>query len=111
MALAEERGAEVLAHTGDLLNFPSPRAARWAADVMCSGSCDVFFCCGNHDWQHYPTCLEGTPIGSDRLRAEWCTRALAPLFPYGRQPLHWVRVTTVLLPYPERHDENTHFRS
>ena len=90
--LAAELGADLVVHTGDLLNFPSPRAASWAAGVMSGGGQrDFFFTSGNHDWQHYPETLEGTGAngGSDRLRADWCAKALAPLFPDGREPLHW----------------------
>ena len=34
VALARMRGADLILHTGDLLNFPSPRAAQYAAGVL-----------------------------------------------------------------------------
>ena len=33
IALAQEHEADLVIHTGDLLNFPSPKAASWAADA------------------------------------------------------------------------------
>jgi 3',5'-cyclic AMP phosphodiesterase CpdA len=90
VASAAEQGVDVLIHTGDLLNFPSPRSAAWVAEtVRRSGIPHFLFISGNHDWQHCPITLEGVEKGSDRLRREWRARALPALFPRGRGMSHW----------------------
>ena len=92
VAEAKRRGADLVLHTGDLLNFPSPKAAEWAVGTFHRH--DLRFLCvsGNHDWQHcnpnHPHTLEGPEMGSDGLRTEWRERALPALFE-GRNPSHW----------------------
>ena len=90
VASAVEHGTDVLIHTGDLLNHPSPKSAAWVADIVRrSGISHFLFISGNHDWQHCPISLEGVAHGSDRLRREWRARALPALFPPGRDMSHW----------------------
>ena len=90
VASAAEQGVDVLIHTGDLLNHPSPKSAAWVADtVRKSGIPHFLFISGNHDWQHCPVNLEGVSSGSDKLRREWRARALPALFPDGRDMSHW----------------------
>eukprot|EP01048_Picozoa_sp_COSAG05_P004772 COSAG05_NODE_269_length_12494_cov_9.329326_4_plen_345_part_00 len=86
---AKRRGVDLVVHTGDLLNFPSPKAAEWAAETMERHGLPFLFIGGNHDWQHcnpgWPHTLEGPEMGSDALRAEWRGRALPALFDGGRR--------------------------
>lgn len=90
---AKKRGADLVVHTGDLLNFPSPKAAKWAADVFQRHGLRCLFVSGNHDWQHcnpgYPHTLEGPEMGSDALRTEWRARALQPALADGSNLSHW----------------------
>lgn len=71
-------------HTGDLLNFPSPRAARHAHAMLTSGDWKMLYVSGNHDWQHSPR-MDGSV---DELRNAARGHALTPLFA-GRNPSHW----------------------
>ena len=78
VAAAVSAGADLLIHTGDLLNFPSPKAAEHAAAVLEASGIPSLFVAGNHDWQHYPDTM---PADSpEDLRAEWCDRALGSLY-------------------------------
>ena len=84
-SVAKENAVDLIVHTGDLLNFPSPAAARHAMSAIESTGLPSIFIAGNHDWQHYPDTLDGEP---EALRLEWCERALAPLYS-GQDPLHF----------------------
>lgn len=82
LAIAER--VQLVLHTGDLVNFPSPRAAQHAHAMLTSGDLRLLFVSGNHDWQHSPP-MSGN---ADDLRDAARSRALAPLFE-GRNPSHW----------------------
>ena len=88
-----QAGAELIVHTGDLLNIPSEESVTFVHDVLAESGLPFLFISGNHDW-----CYEG--LGGDRrsmiseagrqaVRAEWRTKRLAPLFPNGRSSSHW----------------------
>lgn len=81
-AVAER--VQVLVHTGDLLNFPSPRAARHAHAILTAGDWQLLYVSGNHDWQHSPP-MSGS---ADGLREAARAHVLAPLFG-GRNSSHW----------------------
>ena len=57
-------GADLIVHTGDLLNFPSPKAAEAAAAALAASGLPWLFLAGNHDWCGCPP--------SDRRCADWC---------------------------------------
>lgn len=44
--MAEQRQANLIIHTGDLLNFPSPKAAAYTAEVMSRSGVPFLFTCG-----------------------------------------------------------------
>ena len=68
VAIAAEAGADLIVHTGDLLNFPSPRAAARAAAVLHASGTGWLFVAGNHDWcvgsVHLPPFLGPAPSTS-----------------------------------------------
>ena len=68
------------------LNFPSPAATRHATSVIEATGLPAMFVAGNHDWQHYPNTLEGSP---DALRLEWCEKALGPFYSSGKDPMQF----------------------
>lgn len=82
LAVAER--VQLVLHTGDLINFPSPRAAQHAHAMLTSAGLQVLYISGNHDWQHSPR-MSGN---AEELRDVARVRALAPLF-QGRNPSHW----------------------
>ncbi len=84
--LAASEQVQLVLHTGDLINFPSPRAARHAHAMLTSGDLRLLFVSGNHDWQHSPR-MSGD---ADDLRDAARARALAPLFE-GRNPSYWAQ--------------------
>ena len=57
---AADEGVDLVLHTGDLLNFPSPKAGQHAAELLGAGGRPYLFISGNHDWQHSPP-LPGAP--------------------------------------------------
>jgi 3',5'-cyclic AMP phosphodiesterase CpdA len=84
VAAAMESGADMLIHTGDLLNVPCAESVEWVRGVLDRSGLPYLFTCGNHDW-----CYEGlggdrrsmTSIeGRARVRQEWTQRRLLPLF-------------------------------
>jgi hypothetical protein len=92
VALAVARGADMVVHTGDLLNLPSAETVAWVAGVVRRSGLPFRFVCGNHDW-----CYEG--LGGDRrsmqseagrqaVRSEWREKRLRPLFG-AFEPSHW----------------------
>ena len=82
--LAAAERVQLVLHTGDLVNFPSPRAAQRAHAMLTSGELQLLYISGNHDWQHSPR-MSGD---ADELRDVARAHALAPLF-QGRNPSHW----------------------
>eukprot|EP01051_Picozoa_sp_SAG22_P014552 SAG22_NODE_1783_length_3591_cov_1.767182_1_plen_271_part_00 len=91
VGLAASRDCDLIVHTGDLLNFPSPKAAAYAAETFQKTGRPFLFVAGNHDWQHCPLGLDGVAHGSDTLRTEWRAKALQPLFAAGMSMSHWSR--------------------
>jgi predicted phosphodiesterase len=86
MDLAVAERVDLLLHTGDLINFPSPKAARHAHELLTAGDRQLLYVSGNHDWQHSPP-LPGAP---DEVRAGGRARALQPFFGEGGdEPSHW----------------------
>lgn len=92
VAEAVEAGADILVHTGDLLNIPCRETVDFLKGVLERSGLPFLFTCGNHDW-----CYEG--LGGDRrsmtskegrsaVREEWRERRLLPLF-CGRDPHMW----------------------
>ena len=81
---AADEGVDLVLHTGDLLNFPSPKAGQHAAELLGAGGRPYLFISGNHDWQHSPP-LPGAP---EDLRNDGRHRALTPLFA-GRDHSCW----------------------
>ena len=98
---AVDSGADVLIHTGDLLNIPCAESIRYVQSVLERSGLPYLFTSGNHDW-----CFEG--LGGDRrsmvsedsraeVRREWCERRLMPLFGTGQSPSHWAQEVGGLL--------------
>lgn len=75
IALAKQRGADVVALVGDILSYPSERGVEWVQEVMRDNEMPYFYTCGNHDW-HY----EGMEGSSQQLRREWREKRLSALF-------------------------------
>ena len=93
VAALKDAGADLIIHTGDLLNMPTAESVQFVHEVLTDAGLPWLFTCGNHDW-----CYEG--LGGDRrsmtseagrqaVRAEWRERRLGALFE-GKNPSHWV---------------------
>jgi hypothetical protein len=70
----------LILHTGDLINFPSPRASAHAASLLHATRRPFFYISGNHDWQHTPVTLPNRSPAQLRAEAE---SVLHPLFNNG----------------------------
>lgn len=79
--LAARRRVDLLALTGDQVNYPGAAAVTWVADALRRAGVPYVYTAGNHDW-HY----EGLPGSSAALRRDWRVRRLAPL--YAGDPAH-----------------------
>lgn len=75
VALAKERGADVVALIGDILSYPSELGVEFVQEVMRESRLPYFYTCGNHDW-HY----EGMQGSRRELRERWREERLKPLF-------------------------------
>jgi hypothetical protein len=92
---AAKAKAEFLALVGDIVSFPSEAAVGWARDQVRAAGLPWLYTAGNHDW-HY----EGMEGSLDSLRATWCQRRLAPLYPgearlMSVDELHGVRLVAL----------------
>jgi UDP-2,3-diacylglucosamine pyrophosphatase LpxH len=74
MDLAREEAVDLIALTGDQVNYPGSRAVDRLVDALKSTGRPWVFTAGNHDW-HY----EGMPGSSVSLRERWRAE-LAPLY-------------------------------
>ena len=86
-------GAELIVHTGDLLNIPSEESVAHVHTVLTEAGRPFVYISGNHDW-----CYEGlgggaeeavSEAGRQAVRAEWRNKRLGPLFPNNRSSSHW----------------------
>jgi hypothetical protein len=85
--LAVREKVEMILHTGDLINFPSPRASAHAATLLRQSQRPFLYISGNHDWQHSPVTLPNRSSGQLRAEAE---AVLEPLFDNGaRRQDYW----------------------
>ncbi len=69
---------DLVALTGDIVNYPSATAVEFVSAVMKSSGLPHMYTAGNHDW-HY----EGMKGSADSLRQEWCEKRLKPLYTGG----------------------------
>ena len=66
-------GAELVAHTGDLVNYPSPRAVSLVRGILTEGGIPGFlYISGNHDWAYSAGGGSGQLTGS---AGPWITEA------------------------------------
>ena len=89
LELAARENVELILHTGDLINFPSPRASTHAAALLHQSKRPLGFrfISGNHDWQHSPVTLPNRSPAQLRAEAE---TVLEPLFDNGaRRQDYW----------------------
>lgn len=82
---AKEVKADLLAHVGDAISFPSEAGVEFVRRALDESGVPWAYVSGNHDW-HY----EGLPGALVDLRAEWTKKRLAPLY-QGENPLMYVR--------------------
>lgn len=75
LALAKERGADVIALLGDMVSFPSEAGVELAVRLLDETGIPWFYTTGNHDW-HYEG-MEGSEI---ELREKWTRERLSPLY-------------------------------
>jgi predicted phosphodiesterase len=82
---------DLVALTGDIVNYPSATAINFVTSVMKSSGLPYMYTAGNHDW-HY----EGMKGSADALRKEWCEKTLKPLYKgnylYSSQILNGVNI-------------------
>lgn len=76
--LAAIARVDVLALSGDILNFPQARTAEWVVQTLngnAGNTTPYIYCAGNHDW--FP---EGANAGQRELQLQWRRTALQPLY-------------------------------
>lgn len=71
---------DLIALTGDHVNYPSPTAVAAVERLLRSAGRASLFTAGNHDWSY-----SGLPGSAADLRREWRERSLLPLY-RGRAP-------------------------
>ena len=71
---------DLIALTGDHVNYPSPTAVAAVHGLLRSAGRRSMFTAGNHDWSY-----AGMPGSPDDRRREWRERSLLPLY-RGRTP-------------------------
>ncbi|MDP6042154.1 MAG: metallophosphoesterase, partial [Candidatus Latescibacteria bacterium] len=79
--LAQQKNVDLLALTGDQVNYPSPTSIAFVAEEVKKSGLPHIYTAGNHDW-HY----EGMEGSSDQLRETWQEK-LSPLYE-GHNPSH-----------------------
>lgn len=82
---AKEKKVDLIALSGDIVNFPSPATVRFVYDELEKTGIPFVYVPGNHDWH-----LEGKPGSSDKLRSEYVS-ALTPLY-QGENPMCYSRI-------------------
>lgn len=76
MELAKQEEVDLIAFTGDIINYPAVASVEFVRSLIESAGIPHIYTAGNHDW-HYAG-MEGTEEG---LRREWCEKRLKPLYP------------------------------
>jgi hypothetical protein len=75
MQRAASERVDLIALTGDQVNYPSTSSVEFIADEVERTGIPHIYTAGNHDW-HY----EGLPGDSGDLRRQWRAKRLAPLY-------------------------------
>jgi len=75
MDIAKRENVELIALTGDIVNYPAATAVEAVRKLVTGTGIRHIFVAGNHDW-HY----EGMKGSLDELRQEWCNTRLQPLY-------------------------------
>ena len=75
MRLGVEQKVDLLALTGDIVNYPSATAVEFVRKTLAATRLPHLYTAGNHDW-HY----EGMPGSAESLRKEWREKRLRPLY-------------------------------
>mmetsp|Transcript_25399 Transcript_25399/g.70706 ORF Transcript_25399/g.70706 Transcript_25399/m.70706 type:complete len:676 (-) Transcript_25399:81-2108(-) len=68
---------DLVALTGDIVNFPQDSMVRWVMQTLNStlGTIPYTFCAGNHDWFY-----EASDASQRELRLRWRQKSLHPLY-------------------------------
>lgn len=75
MRFGVEQKVDLLALTGDIVNYPSATAVEFVRQSVAAAGIPHVYTAGNHDW-HYEG-MEGT---AEQLRREWREKRLKPLY-------------------------------
>jgi predicted MPP superfamily phosphohydrolase len=75
LKIGSEQKADLLALTGDIVNYPSAAAVEFVRGSLAGAGIPHLYTAGNHDW-HY----EGLKGSSESLRKEWREKRLKPLY-------------------------------
>ena len=75
MDIARKENVDLIALTGDIVNYPSATAVEAVRKLVTATGIRHIYVAGNHDW-HY----EGMKGSANELRQEWCTTRLKPLY-------------------------------
>ena len=78
IAFAQQEKVDLIALTGDIVNFPSATAVSMVMEILTASGIPFVYTAGNHDW-HY----EGMDGSADGLRREWSENRLKPLYEGG----------------------------
>jgi 3',5'-cyclic AMP phosphodiesterase CpdA len=95
MQFARLSKVDMIALTGDIINYPSATAVERILQLVNGAGVPWFYTAGNHDW-HY----EGWGGSDDAQRAEWCEARLKPLYQgknclYGSVLLNGVNLVAI----------------
>lgn len=82
MTLAKQKKVDLIALTGDQVNYPSPSSIQFVSQTVQETDIPHLYTAGNHDW-HY----EGMSGSSHDLRQTWREKRLSPLY-NGHNPSH-----------------------
>lgn len=75
MQLAQQKKVDLIALTGDQVNYPSPSSISFVLETVQQTGIPFIYTAGNHDW-HY----EGMEDSSHDLRQTWREKRLTPLY-------------------------------
>lgn len=94
MELAKKENVDLIALTGDIINYPSATAVGKIRGILNNTKIPHIYVAGNHDW-HY----EGMLGTANQLRLKWATDRLAPLYSggilYSSRVLKGINIVTI----------------
>jgi hypothetical protein len=88
VAAAGTDGTDLIIHTGDLINCPSPASVEIVTAALADSGVPHLYVSGNHDWQFDALTSRHPEATQEELRAKWIPRHLQPLY-HGKPLTCW----------------------